>query len=216
MNSGDTILIASTSEPIIDYVTKRLKENGVNCKIHRTLKQADLYNCLALHSPQTLLIEGSFWFGATPEEMLDLVNRYNNLRIYAFGLADYTLHYIKRLIHAGTDGYLNARQGRPIFREELRQAISGKLVIPPEIESDGLDYLPESKIRLTPGDMKLVDLICEEMDNKGIARALNLADQTVRNRRADLYAKLNVNNTIGLLKCLFRKGILNLNDFLAS
>lgn len=216
MNSGETIVIASTSDGIIDYVCQRLGEIGTCGKIYRAASADALRECLTAQCPRLLLIEGCFWHNATPDEILNLVGRYGGMRIYAFGIADYRKEYIRRLIRTGIEGYINVRKGRSIFREELKMALSGKVVIPPEFENEEPDCLPKINYRLTNNDMKLISLIIEENDNKGIARALNLADQTVRNRRAYLYAKMNVYNTIGLLKLLFRMGILTINDFLSS
>jgi len=121
-----------------------------------------------------------------------------------------------RIIRAGIYGFLNIRNGRAIFREELKQALCGKTVIPPELEDNERDFLREPDENLTNRDMELIDLILEEMDNKEIAEALNRGDSTVRNRRSDIYAKVNVKSTIGLLKYLFRRKVITFNDFVAS
>jgi len=79
-----------------------------------------------------------------------------------------------------------------------------------------LDCLQELNRRLTRRDMAVIGLICEEMDNETIAVTLTVKEQTIKNRRRGIYTKLNVTNTVGLIKCLFRRGVISVSDFLAS
>ena len=216
MISGEKIVIASSSDALINYVCKRLEEIGAQNKIYRALNESALHECLKRHCPRFLFIEDSFWHSATPLEMQNLVSRYRSLRIYAFCVGDCTVNFKTRVVRVGIDGFLNMRKGRVSFRQELKEALDGKLVIPPEIEGGDFDFLPESNNDLSDRDMEVVSLICEEMENKEIGETLNIKEQSVKNRRSKIYAKANVRNTVGLLKYLFRKRIVDFNDFLTS
>ena len=216
MNGEEKIVIASTSDTVIDYVSRRLGETGARNEIIRALSEEKLRECLKLHSPRFLFIEACFWHSATPCELLDLIDRYDRVRIYVFGFEEYTEKFLQRILRVGTDGFLAIRRGPEIFKSELRKALEGKLVIPLEIEDVGIDYLPETNVRLTHRDMQVIDLICDEMDNKTIADTLGLDIQTVRNRRSNIYAKINVTNTVGLLKFVFRKNIKDFNEFVKN
>jgi len=216
MNNGEKIVIASTSDAFIDYVEKRLEELGERSKIYKAQDENALNECLKINLPQILLIENSFWHNATPLKLLDLINRFGKLRIYVFEVADYTKKFIKRLIRVGINGYLTVRNGRGEFRNELNEALSGKAVIPNEIKADNLDFIPESSEQLTIRDMQIIDLLCEEMDNKEIGETLHIKEQSVKNQKSKIYKKFNVKNTVGLLKCLLRKNIIDVSDFLAG
>ena len=216
MNSGDNIVIASTSEALIGYIQKRLEEIGANNTVYKALDEKTLHKCLTHNSPRFLFIENSFWHSATPLELLGLTNKYTSVRVYVFEVADFTENFVKRIVRVGIDGYLSIRKGQPRFRQELKEALNGKFVMPPEIENSGIDFLPETAEEFTVRDMEFISLICEEKDNEEIGKILKIKLQSVKNRRSKMYAKINVRNCVGLLKYLFRKRIIDLNEFLAS
>jgi len=214
--SGEKICVASKSEVLIDYVCKRLEEIGAQNKTYKAHSVDELEECLTVCCPRILIIEASFWFSATPQEILSLLVRFNRLSIYAFGAGDYTDKFIWRIIHAGAYGFLTIRKGRASFRNDLKDVLKGNMVVPPDIEDDKKDVLPETSEKLTPRDLEIIHLLLEEMDNRTIAETLNVKEQAVRNRRSMIYAKVNVDNIVGLIKCLFRKKIITVNEFLAS
>ena len=62
----------------------------------------------------------------------------------------------------------------------------------------------------TSRDMEIIHLTFEELGNKEIAETLDIKVQTVRNYRAAIYRKLQVNNTVGLIKTLVEKGVVTI------
>jgi len=57
-------------------------------------------------------------------------------------------------------------------------------------------------------------LILQEKDNNAIAAALDLAPQTVKNRRMGIYEKLHVKNSVGLVKEVLGRGLMTVEEFL--
>ena len=215
MNRDEKIVIASTSDTIIDYVINNLEKIGAVSKIYRAHDQVNLNHHLNVYSPQFLLIENCFWHSATPLELTNLINKYSCLKVYVFEVAEYMDNLIRRTLRVGIDGYLSIRKGQTRFRNELKLALRGKLVVPPEIGDGSYDYIAEIDENLTERDLELITLICQEMDNKEIGKTLKIKVQSVKNRRSKMYAKVNVKNCIGLVKYLFRKKMLDVNDFMA-
>ena len=215
MNSEGKIIIASTSDSIIDYVCNRLDEIGAKNEIYRASDGSILCDCLINNSPRILLIENSFWHSATPLELMLLTSRFNTLRIYVFEVADYANSYVKRTMRVGVDGYLTVRKGRTRFRNELKEVLRGNMVVPPEIAYDCFDYFSGIDDHFTKRDFALISLICQELDNKEIGKILKLKVQSVKNRRSKMYAKVNAKNSVGLLKYLFRNRLLDINEFLS-
>lgn len=62
--------------------------------------------------------------------------------------------------------------------------------------------------QFTDGDIKIINLICEEKTMKEIAKQLNLSENTVQNHRVSIMEKMGVKNTAGLVKFAFTKGII--------
>ena len=218
MNNGETILIASTSKAVQEIIITRLKEIGaVNSKIVGVHSDEELQDGLCKCRPNYLLIEGSFYRGATPVQLWQFLKKYMSLRIFVFGFHEYSEHYLKSFLRTGVDGYLDMRQDKCGFNKDLKCALTGKTVIPHQFAGMTFDcVMPAHSNNLTFRDMEIVHLILEDLENKEIAKVLHLNEQSVKNRRRAIYDKLQVTSIVGLLKQTFRKRLIGLEEFLAS
>jgi len=214
MHGKNTVLIASSSKAVIDYVRKRVDETGARNDVVEAQNADGLRDCLMRYDPEYLLIEGSFYHDATPEELHNIIKRYDSLRVYVFGINEYSDSYVKWLIRAGADGYFDLRKGGAVFVQELKSALKGAAVKPARFEGITLDAFPENNGKLTKRDMEIVHLILGELENKQIAAVLRLAEQSVKNRRKAIYEKLQVTNAVGLIKKLVRKRLIDMDELL--
>ena len=67
------------------------------------------------------------------------------------------------------------------------------------------EHLRRQKIReqlskLSPMEMKVLDMLVQGHPNKAIATAMDISIRTVENRRQDLYAKMHVNSMAELVR----------------
>jgi DNA-binding NarL/FixJ family response regulator len=62
---------------------------------------------------------------------------------------------------------------------------------------------------LTEREKEILALICKELTNKEIGQKLSLSENTVRNHRVNIMEKINVNNTVGLVKYAYEAGIVS-------
>ena len=193
------------------------KIGAVNNKIVGVQSDEELRDRLRDCRPKYLLIEGSFYREATPGELWRLMEKYLGLRIFVFGFHEYPDHYLKCFLRTGVDGYLDMRQGDDDFNKDLKCALTGETVIPRQFDRMAFDaVMPTRSNNLTCRDMEIVHLIIEGLENDEIAKALCLKEQSVKNRRRAIYDKLHVTNTVGLLKQTIRKGLVGIEEFLAS
>ena len=218
MDSGRTMLIASTSRAVQEIIMIHLKEIGAgNNKIVGVQNDEELQKELCKWRPRYLLIEGSFYREATPDEIWRLMKKYMSLRIFVFGFHEYPEHFLKCILRTGVDGYLDMRQGGSDFNKDLKCALTGQMVIPHQLSGMSFDcIMPANTNNLTFRDMEIVHLIIAGLENSEIGDALHLKEQSVKNRRAAIYAKLQVTNTVGLLKQIIRRGLIDVDEFLAS
>ena len=211
MLSIETLLVASTSQAIVDYIIKRITEIEIRNKTYTAISHDELWEALRNHKPNYLLIEGTFYREATPIELSGIAKKYKKLKIVAYGFNEYTEKYLKRLFAVGILGYLDVRKGRAAFKKELKSVLSEEKLNVSQLsmlDKSTTDYLESAK--LTNRDMEIIHLIFEELDNKEIAETLDIKVQTVRNYRAAIYRKLQVNNTVGLIKTLVEKGLVTI------
>ena len=213
MLSIDTLLVASTSQAIVDYIIKRMGEIEIRNKTYTAISHDELWEALRKHKPNYLLIEGTFYREATPIELSSIAKKYKKLKIVAYGFNESTEKYLKRLFAVGILVYLDVRKGRAAFKKELKSVLSEKKLNVPQLsmlDKNTADYLDSAN--LTRRDMEIIHLIFEELGNKEIAETLDIKVQTVRNYRSAIYRKLQVNNTVGLIKTLVEKGVVTIDE----
>ena len=216
MYNRDTILIASTSRAIIVNIQNRLGEIRAGDNVISVLNSGELLECLEHNNPKYLLIEGSFIRDGTPEEILRIIKRFSSLRVYVFSYHENTDIFLKSLFRAGIEGYLDLRKGKGALRDELRLVLSGKMLVPPQFKGMSFDSLDSDNAEMTDRDMEVIHLIFEGLSNKEIGEVLHIKEQSVKNHRESIYHKLHTRGAIGILKQIFRKGVMSMEDFLAS
>jgi DNA-binding NarL/FixJ family response regulator len=62
-------------------------------------------------------------------------------------------------------------------------------------------------VELTPREREVLELICEGLDDKGIAQRLALSGNTVRNHVAGIYAKIGVNRRTAAVAWARQRGL---------
>lgn len=65
------------------------------------------------------------------------------------------------------------------------------------------------KTRLTNREKQILKMIAHEMSNREMANALNLSIHTINSYRQNLYSKLNVKTSAGLMRISFQNNLLN-------
>lgn len=126
-------------------------------------------------------------------------------------------HIIKQMVDAGVDGYLLKNCGIEELTSAITTVISGKKYYTNEAAQVLLskkvhlktedDYSFPAKSILTLREREVLKLITQEYTNLEIAEALNISKRTVDGHRNRMLAKLNVKNTVGLVKYALQNGI---------
>ena len=88
---------------------------------------------------------------------------------------------------------------------ESNGRVERSLVRDPNENPDGVPEEP-----LTPREIEVLGLIAEGLPNKGIARRLDISDQTVKFHVASIYGKLGAANRTDAVRRAFRRGLITL------
>jgi len=126
---------------------------------------------------------------------------------------------IKTALKAGVDGYILKQFGLEEVLNAIKDVLAGNVYIGKGIEfsnnkvlisrdQDKFDDKFVRKYRLTKRELEILQLICQALSNKEIAKELYISDQTVSVHRKNLMRKLNVTNTAGLIGVAFRLGLI--------
>jgi DNA-binding NarL/FixJ family response regulator len=123
---------------------------------------------------------------------------------------------VRGAILAGASGYLSKKVRRQELENALYQVISGQsyfskaqmklLVTPSEPVHDPETILTGIK-GLSRREIEIVQLIAKELSNQEIAAKLYISVNTVESHRKNIYRKIGVNNTSGLIKFAIRQGL---------
>ena len=134
--------------------------------------------------------------------------------------------YVFNALNNGAAGYLLKDLDPSELVDAMRASISGSIQIAPTIatrlvssSADGqrmdTDHVNESAVETTYSaedawlllsrrEREIIKLIARGLDNMEISDALNIAQQTVKNRVSDIYTKLDVHNRLHLIRlCRF-------------
>lgn len=129
--------------------------------------------------------------------------------------------YVFDAIKAGAKGYLLKNADAQELIEGVRQVYRGEALLDPHIAARVLDEFrrlsqsegqPKDMMQLTAGEMDVLRLAAEGLDNEHIAGQLNLSAQTVANRMRLIYQKLHVNNRTQAVLHALRRGWINLDS----
>jgi len=126
--------------------------------------------------------------------------------------------YVKKVLESGANGYLLKDAGTKEMMQAIRAVASGNTFYSQEISRiivqqmvQGKPSSKESKNRkLTPREIEVLKLIAEEKGNQEIADSLFISIRTVDTHRRNLLDKLQVKNTVGLVRYAIREGLTEL------
>ena len=122
-------------------------------------------------------------------------------------------------IKAGARGYILKDASGEELINSIRSVYEGYVALPPEMAVKVLEefrQLSKSNHQtthienLTPGEMDVIRLVAQGMDNRGIASALQISGKTVSNRLNEIFSKLHVNNRTQAALHALRQGWANL------
>ena len=130
-------------------------------------------------------------------------------------------HFVFDAIRAGAHGYLLKDVDATTLLDTIRRVHQGEAMIDPLLAAKVLDEFrrlsdpeanqQESVERLTEGEMDVLRLVAQGLDNREIAKALSLSESTIANRLREIYQKLHVNNRTQAALFALRRGWASLN-----
>ena len=120
------------------------------------------------------------------------------------------LAYIQSMIDAGAKGYVLKSIEPAEMQKAIQTILSGKIYYCSEVAvklieaaSDGNLKAEKIKSKLTRREMEVLKMIAMELTNEEIAQKLFVAKRTIDSHRQNLLHKLQVKNTVGLVKAAY-------------
>lgn len=152
-----------------------------------------------------------------PEELLKQIRTlYPSAKIIYLTMMRGT-RYVHRLMRLNIQGYILKDAPAEELVQAVRTVHSGGNYFSPAIDiSDNGEEVKQTiiinsnKIEqiLTKREVEVLKLICKEYTNPDIAKKLFLSVDTVNSHRKNIFLKLGVNNTAGLVKYALQAGLI--------
>lgn len=116
---------------------------------------------------------------------------------------------IHRALQAGAATYLLKGTLSDDLIRIVREVHAGERPIPPDVAATLASRIPGSA--LTERETEVVTLMATGMQNKEIAAALRISNETVRNHAKNIFAKLHVPDRTAAVMDALRRGIIHLS-----
>lgn len=123
------------------------------------------------------------------------------------------LSYITKAFEAGAKGYLLKNAGKTEMLKAIEELMEGRTYCSSEVSAKLITHIQgkgksdKKKIPLTRREIEVLKLIVAEYSNSEIAEKLFISIRTVDTHRRNLLAKLDVKNTVGLVKYALKHGL---------
>ena len=180
--------------------------------VGRAYNAVDLQKDLTTMSIDLLFMELNFADDDGLTMIKTLKKNYPDMRICV--LSGYTDHkFVKEAFQNGADGYYSKFNPSSELTACVNEVMLGNTFLASGIQitpkKNGtsnftkVNYLEDRfllKKKLTRREQEVLELITKAMNNKEIAEKLYISDQTVGVHRKNIMRKLNVRNTVNLIK----------------
>lgn len=126
---------------------------------------------------------------------------------------------VRRALQSGARGYLLKHSVTEELLLAIRAATRGEIYLSPEISKSMVaDFLqtetepPQQDLQLTTRELEVLQLVSEGHTNRSIGETLHVSVKTVEKHRANLMAKLEVNDLAGLIRVAIKRGLVILDN----
>lgn len=172
-----------------------------------------LLDALQINQPDVLLLDLQL-----PDykgnELANIIHKkYPDIKILVITSLDAPTH-IKALMRIGCSGYILKNTNVQSLIIAIKDVHHGNLYIQPDLKEQMLNnmlhFASTTKTKapkLTSREKEILGLIVEEYTNQEIAEKLSLSMRTIENHRFSIMHKLDVKNSIGLVKVAIQLGI---------
>lgn len=175
---------------------------------------ADLLRGLETTQPDVLLLDVILPDIKGSELAAMIHSRYPAIKILAITSLDAPVH-VKAMLRNGCTGYLLKNTDVQTLIHAIEEVNEGREYIEPSIKEQMLQNVLHfrkntniKKPTLTRRETEILHLIIEENTNQEIADKLFLSLRTIENHRFSLFQKLDVKNTVGLVKVAIQLGLI--------
>lgn len=143
-----------------------------------------------------------------------LSERYPELKILILTMHNHN-RMVKEVLEAGADGYILKNTGKDEFKTAIRRVAAGSSYYSAEVMQAMMDSYRQAEnenklldVPLSDRELQIIDLISQEKTMTEIGQELNISEHTVKTHRKNIFRKLDVKNTAGLIRIAMERGLI--------
>lgn len=174
-------------------------------------------NKLSSQLPDVLLMDISLGHENGIDLTKTILDIYPDLRILGLSM-HHEEEYIVRMIEKGAKGYLLKDAGIEELKKALNELVSGRYYYNETVmrslirnvqKPNGDKKSDEADNILTEREKEILKLVTEELSNQEISEKLFISPRTVESHKRNMISKLDVKNSIGLVKYALENGLVD-------
>lgn len=172
---------------------------------------------LAACRPDVLLMDISLGGENGIDLTSEILEDYEDLLILGLSM-HHEEEYIIQMIEKGAKGYLLKDAGVEELKKALNKLVAGEYYYNESVMRSLIQRVqkPVSAAKSGAADAKLTDreieilkLVVEEMSNQEISESLFISPRTVESHKRNMFSKLGVKNSIGLVRYALENNLVN-------
>ncbi len=208
-------VIITDDHPLVAKGIQQLLKPYKHIKVVQTFRNGQaLLNGLKKGVPDVLLLDYQLPDYTANELVAIILKDYPELRVLILSSTESSF-YVKSMMQSGCMGYLlKSTTDDTMLIKAIDTVYEGQIFLDPELKENILMGLfkhkqPANLTRpsLTIREKEILQLIVDEYRNQEIADKLFLSLRTIEAHRYNLLQKLNVKNTVGLVKMAIQMGL---------
>jgi len=203
-------LAIADDHPIVIKGLLNVLNDANDIEIHDTYASGhQLLDGLKNRQPDVLILDIQMPDKTGNECARIIHKKWPDIKMLVFSNMDSTFH-VKDMLQNGCLGYITKNTNQITLLNAIRRVYEGEQFLEPGLKELLLKNLTRvSKIEITRREKEILKLIAEEYTSQNISDKLYISLKTVESHRFSLFQKLNVKNSIGLVKVAMQMGILD-------
>lgn len=209
--------LAILDEPLLytEGLSKLLIQEKIFSSVEVFNTCENLYSHIRNSSPEFLMISSNILLLSDLYKCLEaIISQDNKIRIIVIGNS-YDVIIIRKLFNKGIKSYLDKNSNYDEFIKSIQALSSDEIYICEHAKKMMINFLsneqekqsPNIKEPLTKREMEILKLICDGYSSKDIGEKLFISINTVETHRKRILMKLNVKNSVGVVKYAMENNI---------
>lgn len=206
-------------EPLLytEGLSKLLEQSGIFSNIQICNCPQALSILLSEDPPEYLMISSNMWILTEICKYVEnLTQKNKNIKIIIIG-NNYDVIDIRRLFNKGIKSYLDKNSSYDEFLKSIQALQLDEIYICDHAKNRMINFISNDqdqhkvhfKDPLTRREMEILKLICDGLSSKDISEKLFISINTVETHRKRILLKLNVKNSVGVVKYAIENHIID-------